>query len=416
MLNTIQQQTFDLVLGGQSITFITGSAGVGKSYLAGEIINQFDDVTLVASTHKAKAVLAQMSGKPASTIHSYLGYALVAKNYTHTLVGGNKKFDNVDLVVLDEISMCPQRLLTHVLQLVHDGTIQQLIILGDPVQLKAVSNPPDLSVLAPHRIELTQQMRQVEEDPKLAEYFSSLRSAIETTKMPSLAADLDNITFIDDHREFCRLYNECKTNKKIIAYRNSVVDKYNSHIHGTDVFNIGDDITIDKPLGRSKNQDLVKIQKVDQDDEKYTLVVQDAYGQPHTIFHYKVIHVINAKLDALKAAGDEVKYWKLYDVCFRLKHEYAATVHKCQGESYETVFLDGDDLTSAYQAKKTRWNNPINLDTFLRLYYVALSRMKKHTYVYTGASSKGRFYDKLERKSPKPSKKQKKRVVSKGNK
>ena len=401
MLNTIQQQVYDQVMGGQPITFITGSAGVGKSYLAGKIINQFNDVTLVASTHKAKAVLAQMSGKSASTIHSYLGYALVAKNYTHTLVGGNKKHAKTDLVVLDEISMCPQRLFSHILSLVDNGTIKQLIILGDPVQLKAVSNPPDLSVLDPYRVELIQQMRQAKNDPKLVNYFRSLRKAVEKTKMPSLAADLDNITFVSDHRDFCKLYNECNTNKKIIAYRNSVVDKYNSHIHGTDVFNVGDDITIDKPLGMSKNQDLVKIHSVNQDDEKYTLIVKDSHGQAYKIYHYKVIHVINDRLEALKKAGKEEEYWKLHNVCFRLKHEYAATVHKCQGESYGTVFLDGDDLTSAYQAKKSKWNNPISLDTFLRLYYVALSRMKEHTYIYTGANGKGRFYDKLKRKVPK---------------
>lgn len=394
-LNNLQKLAYIAVVKDkQKITFITAAAGCGKSYLAGKILAKYKNPVLIASTHKAKSILAQMSQKEAQTVHSYLGYTIQAIGYEQVLMGGNKTIKPVKLVLLDEVSMCPNKLLDHLLRLVKDGTIKQLVILGDSVQLKAVSNPPNLTALLPYKIELTQQMRQ-SSCQILATYFDTLRTAIKTTTLPNLFAKIPAITFVDSHTEFCKLYNTCTDNKKIIAYRNSVVDKYNAAIHNGDIFNIGDDVIIDKPLGTAKNQDTVKVVKVDEEPKRYVLEVITDAGERYTIYHYKQSTALAAELDAFKQADDEDGYWDLHDISFRLKHVYASTVHKCQGDSYHTVFLDAADFTSAYQSPKTKWNNPIDLDTFLRLYYVAISRMQVHAYVYTGADNKGRFYDKL---------------------
>ena len=394
-LNKLQKVAFNKVVKDREpITFITAAAGCGKSYLAGRILSRYKNSVLIASTHKAKSILSQMSQKEASTVHSYLGYTIQAINYEQHLVGGNKKIDPVSLVLLDEVSMCPDRLLNHLTKLVKEGIIRQLVILGDAVQLKAVSNPPNLQALHPYCIELTQQMRQ-DSCPILAAYLASLREAIKTTKMPSLFAPVPAITFVDSHAEFCTLYNKCTSNKKIIAYRNSVVDKYNAALHEGNTFNIGDDIIIDKPLGYAKNQDTVKVLSIVEEEKRFRLIVITEQGSEHLIYHYKQSTALASELEAFRKADQPDNYWALHNASFRLKHVYAATVHKCQGESYHTVFLDAADFTSAYQSPKTKWNNPITLDTFLRLYYVAVSRMQVHAYIYTGADNKGRAYDKL---------------------
>ena len=369
-----------------------------NSYLAGKILEQYPDAALIASTHKAKSILSQMAQRPAATVHSYLGYKIQAVNYKQELVGGNKKIDPVHLVVLDEVSMCPNKLLTDLTNLVELGIIKQLVILGDAIQLKAVSNPPNLQALIPYQVELTQQMRQ-DSCPILAEYFDSLRTAIENTQMPALFADVPAITFIDSHKEFCEIYNKCNTNKKIIAYRNSVVDKYNSFIHDGDTFNIGDDVIIDKPLGTAKNQDIVKIVQITDTERRYEIIVTTAMGQSFLIYHYKQSTKLAEELQFFKDQDNPDAYWELHNISFRLKHAYASTVHKCQGESYDVVFLDAADFTSAYQTPRSKWNNPITLDTFLRLYYVAISRMQSHAYVYTGGDGKGRSYEKLKPKT-----------------
>jgi len=377
--------------------FITGNSG--KSYTVSEIVKIFnpENIALTATTHKAKAVISQMTGVQANTVHSYFGFRIIQDNYKQTLVFTGKQIQPKKLVIVDEVSLLPQQILDHLLHLNKKRIIKQLLLIGDPVQLKAVSNPPDLSPFSKHTIELTEQMRQ-QPEVSLTEYFTRLRTAIETTKMPDLKTVVPNITFIASHKEFCYTYNDCNTNKKILAYRNIVVDKYNNYIHGANIFREGDDVIIDKPLGTARNGDEVKVRKATEDDEKFTVFVRTTDGIDYKIYHYKSTSAVNNQLEIYRKANDKASYWKLFNSSFRLKHSYACTVHKAQGETYDTVFVDVADILTAYQAKKSRYNNPIPLDTFLRLYYVALSRMKSHAYVYTGADNKGRDYKQLKSK------------------
>lgn len=50
-----------------------------------------------------------------------------------------------------------------------------------------------------------------------------------------------------------------------------------------------------------------------------------------------------------------------------LRHSYACTVHKAQGSTYDTVYVDLDDLYKAIR----------NKDMYNRLLYVAVSRAAK---------------------------------------
>ncbi len=377
--------------------FITGNSG--KSYTVSQIIKAFDpeDIALTATTHKAKTVISQMSGMQAHTVHSYFGFKIAQNGYTQTLVNVNKNIKPIKLVIIDEISLLPQQILNLLLHLNKKKIIKQLLLIGDPIQLKAVSDPPDLTPFLNHTIELTEQMRQ-QPEVSLTEYFKRLRTAIETTKMPSLKAVIPNITFISSHKEFCDIYNNCNTNKKILAYRNIVVDKYNYYIHGNSIFRQGDDVIIDKPLGKARNGDEVKVKSSIEDDEKFTIEVITSLGSIHQIYHYKSVSTVNKQLDLYRKQDNKHAYWYLFNNSFRLKHSYACTIHKAQGETYDTVFVDAADIIAAYQVRKSRYNNPISLDTFLRLYYVALSRMKSQAYVYTGADNKGRSYKTLKAK------------------
>lgn len=393
-LNTIQQQVFDrVVIDKAPITYLVGEAGVGKSHTVSQIISHVPHI-LTATSHQAKSVLSQMTGDRAITVHSYFGYILTTAGYQQKLVKRDKHSQRTTtLLVIDEVSMLPDRILTDALEGlgIH---YDQILFVGDPVQLPAVSNAPKLQKLEPYKIELTEQMRQAS-CPILSNYLKSFRRAIETDTMPaSLFTEAPSITLLDSHRDFCREYILCEGSKRIIAYRNAVVDKYNANIVEGDTFNIGDIVVIDKPIGTvAKNQDQVLITHITDTEHYYDITARTVDGHTVNLLHYKKVSYVNSELEKLKSQHRKEAYWELYNSSFRLKHLYSSTIYKSQGTSVDYVFIDALDIVNAYEAKKTKWNNPISQDMFLRLLYVAVSRMRTHCYIYTGSDCNGRFYE-----------------------
>ncbi len=65
---------------------------------------------------------------------------------------------------------------------------------------------------------------------------------------------------------------------------------------------------------------------------------------------------------------------------------HGMTVHKAQGQSVDTVFIDMTDIYSAYVQQKTQYNNPISLDQFLRMVLVGMSRARHKIVVFYGKS------------------------------
>lgn len=395
-LNKLQQKAYDRVIKDKApITYLTGIPGAGKSHTVSQIINSVPSI-LTASTHKAKTVLSQMTGQQSFTVHKYFGFRLANINYKQVLVQKGKfEPKSTTLLVIDEISMCPDK----ILQTAIDGVgkyYDQLLLVGDALQLPAVTNKPNLKALEKYKIELTEQMRQ-SDCSTLADYFTSYRNAITTGDIPSLHTDADSVTLIDDHKEFCREYLKCVGQKKIVAYRNNVVDKYNQTLVEGNDFNIGDTVIIDKPIPSiyAHNQDILTIKDIAETEDYYRITLISDKGMEATVRHYKLVSVLQEKLDTLQKQEDETRYWELFEKAFKLKHIYATTVHKCQGDSIEYVFVDALDIINAYQATKTRYNNPISKDMFLRLMYVALSRMKGHCYIFTGNKDGVRYYDEL---------------------
>ena len=399
-LNKLQQKVFDRVVHEkQPITFLTSQPGAGKSFTTAAIAKAVNGSKLTATSHKAKAVISEMSGIEATTIHKYMKYTLVNHNYTQKLTKYSEDIEPCSLLIVDEVSMLPNVILTDILHEVNspNGAFSQVLFVGDAIQLPAVSNPPNLKKLEQYKVELTEQMRQ-EHCIDLANYFTSYRQAISNNTMPaSLLVNSPLITIHDDHKEFCREYLKCDGNKRIIVYRNKVAEKYSQYIHEGDTFNVGDRVILDKPIQSigAYNKDIVTITAVDADYNEHFLnitVTSDTGGRA-TVRHYHSTGELNRQLELLKSQDNEPAYWELFDQSFRLKHVYASTVHAVQGDSIDTVFLDAYDIVSAHQAAKTRYNNPISQDMMLRLLYVAISRMKSHCHIYTGA--KPRNYEEL---------------------
>ena len=69
------------------------------------------------------------------------------------------------------------------------------------------------------------------------------------------------------------------------------------------------------------------------------------------------------------------------------KHIYASTIHKAQGMTLDEVFIDATDVFKQLTRKPTKYNNynrPISIEEFLKLMYVAISRMRYKAHLYVG--------------------------------
>ena len=60
------------------------------------------------------------------------------------------------------------------------------------------------------------------------------------------------------------------------------------------------------------------------------------------------------------------------------------TAHKVQGKSYPIVFIDARDFITSHTKPRNQFNNPIDLNTYLRRISVSMSRAMYKIYVFIG--------------------------------
>jgi ATP-dependent DNA helicase PIF1 len=140
-LNEEQQLALDSVVDGHNV-FITGGAGVGKSFLVSHIVDQTPFIAVTAMTGCAALLIG------GTTLHSHLGIGL-AKDTAQKLTLLAKKYPgvaeriiNMQALLIDEVSMLSDELFEKVSEFLKImkrnkkpfGGVQ-LILVGDPFQL-----------------------------------------------------------------------------------------------------------------------------------------------------------------------------------------------------------------------------------------------------------------------------------------
>lgn len=117
----------------QPLSILTGFAGTGKSTIVSCAIQIFKQAKLnvlcCAFTGKAAQNLASIAKKDAYTIHKTI--------YASELHDKNDKI-KTDILIIDEISMCPMHLFNSLLYRLRENT--QLILLGDEGQLDPIQS------------------------------------------------------------------------------------------------------------------------------------------------------------------------------------------------------------------------------------------------------------------------------------
>ena len=400
-LNSKQQKFLDVVTAGTETSLLTGEGGTGKSFLTDALCQRFptSNIALTATTHKAAANLHKMTNLEARTVHSVLGWTMQPNQMTREYELVKTRAPDfapsypLQLLVVDEVSMLPACIYDDIMAYLEDGSIGQAVFIGDPIQLEAVEDGVSKETIeqdVDYQIELTEQMRFKDVDEATTAYLSALRNAIETNNdrgFISLPEDSRAIKVVDSFKEFAHLYKTTQEKKKIIAYRNKIVEKYNFTINGKHAFAPGDEVIIDTPIPEMgvHNGYTLEVAKCEEKDNFYLVSLTDGRGV-FEVMHWKSRARLKKILDAYAKDKNWNDFWELKDRSMWLKHKYSCTVHKSQGSTYNTVFIDGKDLLSAYR------DGILSMPQFNRLLYVAMSRMSHEVIIFTGSKRK---YDKL---------------------
>lgn len=157
---------------------LTGAGGTGKTFITNYIIANCkyssSVIKCTSSTHKACRVFSQaLNNRKVETIQSTLGLRLDLKledfnpeqpQFNPT---AQPKLDNIKLLIVDEASMLPAKLVTYIIKICKDLQIK-IIFIGDSYQLSPVNEFRSIAFDRCGKVcELNEIVRQGESNPSM---------------------------------------------------------------------------------------------------------------------------------------------------------------------------------------------------------------------------------------------------------
>lgn len=397
---------------------ISGPGGVGKTFTMAHMIDEimprymntckvlgtkplYNSVVMTATTNKAAEVLAQATNRPAETIHSYIGLT-VRNNYktgeADLIKSRSWSMKHNTVIFIDEASMIDRKLLKYI----RDSTHQcKLIFVGDHCQLPPVKEKvaPIYNQQLPMYL-LTQPMRT--DIPELLAINSQLRDVVEGKADFGYIKSIPGIIDWVNDDEMVTLLNEhfagTHTNSRILTFTNDQAVSYNEYIRGINglsgEFTVGEELVSNSAVNIGANERLTieqEVTVVDVDPEVCVDIVESSPdGTSDITLEYRKFSLdtgYGGIVDSVPVPTDieylnrlisyyaKQKNWERY---FYLKERYpdlrakhACTTHKSQGSTYDTVFIDLNDLSNCRQA-----------GMMTNLMYVAFSRARKRVVLY----------------------------------
>lgn len=390
----------------KSVFVLQGHSGTGKTTLTKELIqlaishkqivnlvtNEDDEITfgITATTNKAAKVLGQKIGQEAGTIHSYLELNVVndfKSGSTRLKKRSNFTVKEDTLLIIDEASMVDSVLL----KMIQEATFNcKILYIGDPYQLAPVFDK-DIPVFSAgyETVKLTQVQRQVAGNP-IIQVADMLRQTVSTKKFFSIPSS-DKIEYVNGET-FKKLVNTNFTNQKdteenrILAWTNNQVIGYSDHVRS--LFYSSPEpqpgeILISNGVVKDKDRKIVL-----SNDQMVTVRSSNASSllgvsgwfvtftdgcvafMPKSPEEVKIRVKEAAKL-AKRGEGQWTDYFDLKEKIADMRSPYASTVHKSQGSTYKTVYIDLYDIGKCH-----------NPDDVARMLYVAITRASDKVYLY----------------------------------
>lgn len=396
---------------------ISGPGGVGKTYLMGHLIDtimpryfdtcklmnippEFDEVVMTAMTNKAAEQLSQATGRPCSTIHSFLNlkvqddYATGKSTITRTR---SWKVHEKKIIFIDECSMEDRQLYGYLLE----GTKNcKIVHVGDHCQLAPVMetiSPVYKQGIMFHQ--LTEPMRNSGQ-PELMKLCQQLRHTVETSEFKPIRIVPGVIDLMDDNQiqdAIAEHFSAQTHTSRILAYTNARVIQFNDHIR--ELRNLPSEFTegeflvnnsaIHLPGAMLSVEAEVELKDISPHTEmhwiepdvgleirKATLQTSLGYQHPNVPIPVDRDHFA-ALVKHYQRMKNWPKYFELKNFVPDLRQADASTVYKAQGSTYDTVFIDLSNISTC--------NNP---NQVARMLYVAVSRPRNRIILYGNLADK----------------------------
>lgn len=377
----------------QQCLVVSGPAGAGKTFCMQELARTFDkyqnaikklnpshimlNLIFTATTNKAVEAL-ELSVGEAQTIHRLLGLGMTKDQNGKDVLyrRSNQKLSN-KLVVIDEASYMDEELMDY---LENSTEKCKFIFVGDAQQLTPVNldYTPAFDIGLPV-VELKQILRQANGNP-IQKLSSDLREYVAGSSLPAIKPDGVHILHLSKKDMFAHMLQEFGKpgfnyyDAKFIAWRNKTViemgKSLSAVLKNSPNFKKGDYATCNSYFKKGKTSlrtdSLVHISEIYGECEKFGM-----RGQSLLINNTLKVFMPYEyqKVDALKKAywtnGDHRTHQQIEESFIDLRSVYSCTVHKSQGSTFDTVYLDMDDILTCPDQ-----------DDLARMLYVAISRAR----------------------------------------
>lgn len=443
------------------IVGLTGAGGTGKTFITKYIINHCkyspSVIKCTSSTHKACRVFSQaIGGKAVDTIQSTFGLRLDLKLEDFNPANpqfnpmAKPKLNNVKILLVDEASMLPAKLVTFICNKCKELQIK-IIFIGDSFQLAPVNERKSIAFDRCFEVyNLRELVRQSHQNPivnllellrydiehktyRFLEYISKHIGETNYNELGEGFTICSNKVFKDviDFSFRDEKYTNNIDMYRIVAYTNASVSGWNTYIRNEIIKDADKNIITKNDLIMSYKTIVNEFNEiVISNSEEYIIndivnFIDDKYDFKGFLVKFQAIHggvitkplfIIDHRdrytimryhkiLTELKNAalnsngGTRVTRWKQY-YDFRKKYLLAANIigqigeliherdldygfaisaHKSQGSTYESVFVDVNDMVYNKNGKPYS-----DQDDLLRRLYVACSRAKKELIIGYG--------------------------------
>lgn len=409
----------DFLVSDDNFFVIQGAAGTGKSFLIKYLLETFYakyksyclllqkdvqqfDIKITATTNKAvnviegflEPLLQKKKDLSVSTIFSLLGLKVTNdyKTGKTTLTFNNRHVHHIvsqdgvtPLVFIDEASFIGEDLHHIIESNLYANLNAKIVYIGDKYQLAPVGQSfSAMDQLNCKKVELKEVIRN---QGAILDVGTQFRDTVETGRFNPIKYNLSDVIHVKgsqfkDLIESSFADSDWTPNKsKVLAWTNDQVQAYNMHIRtflGMPEKFQENEIVITNEFIKGKNftrsvDSEVRITRIG-----YELV--ENYGVKGYMIELDYSHVgfmpenyKDAKklLKGLAKDKEWKKYFEVKETWLDLRPIYASSIHKSQGSTYETVFLDLSDISK-------NWNKT----DVARLLYVGITRASKQVICY----------------------------------
>jgi exodeoxyribonuclease-5 len=199
--------------------------------------------------------------------------------------------------------------------------------------------------------------------------------------------DSEHIHILKGEEEVKQVLENFTNTDKCIAYTNKRVNKINGYMRALRKMpkNIssGDLVVSKSSVCNTDNgfrlccEDVLTVKYIKQDSRNPGAYLISFLNVPGEFRGFNDVYKYDTECKRIYAECKKKKNFTAYanfsDMYLKLKFSYASTVHSAQGSTYNKVFVDLTDINSCN-----------DIETFIRLIYVAISRAKDEVYIYYG--------------------------------